>query len=484
MRNRLTLGTLVGVAALTSLAAERDAQACGGCIPPPTENESVITDEKMILSISQDQTTLYDEIKYSGAPSSFAWVLPIKGTVTVGLSADVLFSTLDSLTATLVQQPVPNCPVTNCGNLSVPGAAPVNGVGGSKSSTQGGVTVLSQKQVGPYETVQLRSTDGSALENWLSSHGYTLPAADQPVVAAYVAQKFDFLALKLIPGEGVSTMQPVRVTSQGASISLPLHMVAVGTGATTGITIWVVADGRWEPQNFPTFTISDSELSWDWTTSSSNYESLRLSKEAALGGRGWQIESSLELNQPSFQESLLSTIEYGGSPDGLYTTSTSGAGDGGVTEGGSAEDGGAGGADGGADASAQEDQAATTDLAVLFAGIQGPNFRVTRMRSDVAHSALSADMFLQASADQSEMTNLHTPVTQIGQPPCYTCSGTLIGEGGIEGGDGSGAGGSSGGSHGCNTTGSLDDTSTRLAGVFAALGFVGLRVARRRKKAA
>jgi hypothetical protein len=33
-----------------------------------TEAESVITDERMIFSISQDQTTLYDQIEYSGAP--------------------------------------------------------------------------------------------------------------------------------------------------------------------------------------------------------------------------------------------------------------------------------------------------------------------------------------------------------------------------------------------------------------------------------
>jgi len=49
----------------------------------------------MILSISQDRTTSWDQITYAGAPSSFAWVLPIKGQVEVGLSSDALFGTLD-----------------------------------------------------------------------------------------------------------------------------------------------------------------------------------------------------------------------------------------------------------------------------------------------------------------------------------------------------------------------------------------------------
>ena len=317
---------VVGVAVVAGLGAlvsgAREARACGGCfVPPPppqvTQTESIITDEKMILSISMNQTTLYDQINYSGSPSLFAWVLPIKGTVTVGLSADILFQTINTLTATEVTSPPANCPPPpTCGGGGGAGCGASNSAsfssagvpaafGGADGAT---VTVTSQKQVGPYETVQLHSNDGSALTAWLTLHGYEIPDSTKPVIAAYVGQGFDFLALKLVPGEGVQSMQPVRVTSQGAAPSLPLHMVAVGTGATTGITIWVVADARWAPSNFPTFTIPDSQIAWDWSTSSSNYETLRLANEAALDGRGWQIESSLELSQYTIQQTLEQNI--------------------------------------------------------------------------------------------------------------------------------------------------------------------------------
>jgi uncharacterized protein DUF2330 len=471
MRKAHLLGVSVGVAAVIATYGERDARACGGCIAPP-EDESVITDEKMIFSVSKDQTTLYDEIQYSGSPSSFAWVLPIKGTVTVGLSADILFATMESLTASEVVPPTPSCPGSSCKSFlgAGPGSA---GSGGSAGAGGGGVTVISQKQVGPYETVQLQSSDGSALTNWLSAHGYTLPAADKPVIDAYVAQHFNFLALKLVPGEGVQAMQPVRVTSTGASISLPLHMVAVGTGATTGITIWVVADGRWEPQNFPTFTITDSELTWDWTTGSSNYETVRLAKEAALKGRGWQIESSLELNQGTIQDALLSAIEYSGTGAGLYTATTSS--DGGA-DGGDAATGIADASDD-ADGSAAIDQAATQDLSVLFAGIAKPNVRITRMRSDVAHSALSNDMFLQAASDQAELTNLHYPAKQTGKAPCPVCD-----ESGDSGqGDSGEPGAVSTESSGCSTTSTLDGSGVAFVvlGGFGGLALIGSR--RRRK---
>ncbi len=182
--------------------------------------------------------------------------------------------------------------------------------GASDESGGDGVSILAQAQVGPYDMVQLESSDGSALTQWLTAHGYQIPASTKPIIDACVTQGFNLLALKLVPGVGVQSMQPVRVTSQGAAPSLPLRMVAVGTGPTTGITVWVVADGRWAPTSFPTFTIDPSEIVWDWTTSSSNYETLRLAREASYMGSGLQIESSLELNQGGIQQSLLSNVGF------------------------------------------------------------------------------------------------------------------------------------------------------------------------------
>ena len=88
-RSAIALGFSVAASAVT-LVGERNAAACGGCFHPPTQTASDITDERMLLSVSPVQSTLYDQIRYAGSPSSFAWVLPIHGTVDVGLSADVL----------------------------------------------------------------------------------------------------------------------------------------------------------------------------------------------------------------------------------------------------------------------------------------------------------------------------------------------------------------------------------------------------------
>jgi hypothetical protein len=387
------------VAAACASAVARDAAACGGCFHPPTQTVSNITDERMLLAVSSAQSTLYDQIQYSGSPASFAWVLPIHGTVDVGLSADVLFDSIDEMTATHIQPP------EGCICRSAPGAIYQDAApSGDASSAVGAVTITKQQNVGPYATVQLHSADSSALSTWLTNNGFDIPQAVTPVIAAYVAEGFDFLAMKLLPNQGVQAMRPVRVTTQGASLSLPLRMASVGTGVTVGITIWVVSDGRYEPTNFPFFHIDDSQLVWDFSQNISNYTTLEAQTEADAGNGTWEIQSSIDLNEQVISNTILSGGLYYGNylttvtpadpsidyvPVGAPPSSDAGS--------------DAAGADGGYE-SAEEVRAA--DIATLFTGLAGPTVRVTRIRSDIAHAAMTQDLVLGASADQSELSNV------------------------------------------------------------------------------
>jgi hypothetical protein len=412
-RPELALGMIATAVSAVSFVGERRASACGGCFHPPTQNVTDITDERMLLSVSTKQSTLYDQIRYSGSPSSFAWVLPIRGTVTVGLSADILFDSIDELTATKIIPPAPNCPTPNCGKALGPTAGPMGGQ--SAAEDAGAVQVLSQANVGPYQTVQLHSTDSSALDAWLTQNGYNIPAAVQPILDAYVKEGFDFLAMKLLPNEGVQAMRPVRVTTPGASLSLPLRMASVGTGPITGITIWVLADGRYEPQNFPFFHIDDSQLVWDWSTNLSNYTTLRVQNEANLKNAGWEIESSIALNVQLITNVILSGGQYYG--NGLSSSAPVDATQDYLPVG--SQDAGA---DGGYESA---EQVRADDVAALFAGLTAPTVRVTRIRSDIAQAAMTSDIALQASVDQSELSNVRT-VTESVNLTCPVYSGCNV----------------------------------------------------------
>jgi hypothetical protein len=482
---RLRLGLLLtslSVSAAVATIAPSDARACGGCFhepPPPNEVESVITDHRMILSVSPTQTTLYDQIRYTGTPSSFAWVLPIAGAADVGLSSDALFGTLDNLTQTTIQAPPPPAcpgpPFQNCpGQYDTAGAAATDaGASFGGHNAPPPVVVTKQEVVGPYETVQLHSTDPMALNTWLTSHGFVVPTDVQPIIDQYVTEHFDFLAMKLVPGANVQAMRPVRVTIVGASPVLPLRMVAAGTGATVGITLWVVGQGNYEPQNFQFFSIDSSELVWDYNTSSSNYTTLRAQKEAALGGAGWQIESAIDVS-PSSVSSLLLQSESpnpycpscGGGADASADYPPAMDSDGGVTE--------------------TADQARDADLATLFMGIATDvqNARITRMRSDLAHSALGNDLVITASQNQNPISSTHyvtntinTPTCPVyGPPPPCPSTGPF---GDIPGGSGTSSGSGSE-SFGCQTTAAPIGEPLALAGGLAAL--VALTFVRSRRK--
>lgn len=469
MRKSMLLAMLLSPA--LAFAGEREAAACGGCFGPPAENDDVVTDHRMVLSISKGQTTLYDQIKYSGSPSSFAWVLPITGTVQVGISSNAVFDALDQVSQTQVVPPPPNCPPPpdSCKSLAAPSAG---GAAYNDAASDAGVTVTHEEVVGPYETVQLHSTDANALESWLATNGFAISDEVKPIVAAYVHEGSDFLAMKLVPGAGIQEMRPVRVSCADASHTLPLRMVAAGTGAKVGITLWVVASGRLEPQNFPLFRVDDSEIVWDWTQNQSNYRSLRQQKEDASGGRAWEIEASLDEYAPQIRSQIQFFAGYGGYGGG-----------GGPSAGGDAyepiKD-----ANGNVTKTAQ--QVMQEDMDTLFAGIAQSRFRLTRMRADLAHAWLANDLSLQAAQDQGTLSNIRRPGGEAGSPSCpvYGSNCSVVGFAPRDEITGkSRAGGFSCSASGDSALGE-DTSSSAFAGIaFAALALAAAHATRRRKNA-
>ncbi len=455
MRKILTTLALVAATAGTVLAAgEQQAAACGGCFVP-TENNTIVTDHRMVLSIGRGESTLYDQIRYTGDPKEFAWVLPISGTAKIGLSADTVFAALDQLTQVQVQAPTPQC---QCNNRAPQASA--DGAGSSSGGSSGGVQILKEEVVGPYATVQLRSTDPNALTDWLTTNKFAIPDDIKPVIAQYVGEKFDFLAIKLIPGATVKSMRPVRVTTTGTSAVLPLRMVAAGTGATVGITLWITGEGRYEPQNFPSFVIKSDELVWDWTANKSNYKDLRAEKAAALGGAGWEVETSTSAN--------LSTIEnivrFGGN-------------NGGASSGAIDDDGGYLPETTNGVITKTASQVREEDLAALFGGVASA--RVTRIRADLARAALGKDLLVTASADQSQIPNLRQAAKSTGTPNCPPgCTPVETPDNPT---------GSSGGATGpkesfsCTTSTNGVGGVEWLAAVGAMLGLVAAKASRRRK---
>jgi hypothetical protein len=276
--------SLAFASATTSLV--RDAAACGGCFGPHGPGTQV-TAHRMAFAASPTRTILWDQIQYSGAPSSFAWVLPIRDRVDVGVSTAAFLQALDDATRPVITAP----PQPDCSPQRLCQVDHVGSGGVIATKIRGGVDVWSSNVVGPYETTQLSSTDATALQTWLTEHGYEIPPAMVPVIDAYVAEGFGFLAIKLVPNVGVDAMVPVRIAFDGSSVALPLRMIAAGVGAFVGIDLFVLGDGRWEVANFPNAEIPTADLVWDFEAKRSNF--LVLERSAFVSApTAWITETS------------------------------------------------------------------------------------------------------------------------------------------------------------------------------------------------
>jgi len=240
-------------------------------------------------------------------------------------------------------------------------------------------------------------------------------------------------------------------------------MVAAGTGAVVGITLWVVSEGRYEPQNFAWFRIEDNELAWDWTQNRSNYSELRKAKTDAGGGKTWEIESSLAYNSSSVTNALgqfnPSTNEVAGYAPVKDAQGT-------VVK--------------------TSEQARDEDIAVLYNGIAPSQARVTRIRADLARAGLATDLLLKASSDQALLPNVRQATKELNSPQCPVFAdcqvvGSAPREEAAAQNDPNTAP-IAGGKTLCTTSSTSNSQLFEPMSVAALAGFLGLVVSRRRKR--
>jgi hypothetical protein len=316
----MRLASSLALATLTVVAAPHAALACGGCFAP-SQTVQVVTDHRMVMAVHANESFLWDQIRYTGSPSDFAWVLPVSGDVQVDVAAPEFFDEIDAQTAIHVQGPLISTSCNGGGGFRGFGAAS-NALPGSDTADAGidPVMVIHQQTVGPYDSVTLRSTDATALTTWLQQHGYAIPTSIEPVIQFYVDRHMDFVALRLSPGEGVQAMAPVRIHYATANMTLPLRMVSAGVADKVGITLWVVANGRMESMNYGNAVIDQSQLTWDWDTNRSNYDDLfHQTVNSVASGRSWVTETDGNMQSYSIFPATMGPSANDGALATLFT---------------------------------------------------------------------------------------------------------------------------------------------------------------------
>ena len=452
----LLLGRGCALAALAvaggwELAGARDAVACGGCFhgaAVSTVDTGFVSDHRMVFAMSPTQTVLWDQVRYTGSPADFAWVLPVRPGARIEMSHDAWIAALDASTQTVILGPTPPVCKGASGAASAPteftSSAPRGGGCGAAGAgvdtvsvpsssedsdaaspnpaapPQETVAVVSQRVVGPYDSITVRSSQGQALGDWLRANGYALPSSLQPMVDAYTGAGFDFMALKLAPSVGVQAMQPVRIVTPGADPTLPLRMIAAGIGAHVGLELYVLSEGRYHPANFPDAIVDFSSLTWDPTAARSNYTELEQQALGAGSGTGWLTESAQLANVYTAgpQGLGLDALYYTTCRTEVYVPScppAANADDASTNDTGDASPSAAADASCGATVVQPCD-----DLSVALTGMAPDSLWVTRLHADLPSTALSTDLVLEATATQDPVPSLHSTdrYSVAGYDPC------------------------------------------------------------------
>ena len=255
------------------------ALACGGffCSAQPVDQQA-----ERIIFVMEDESTVtsYVEITYQGEPEGFAWVVPVPEAPELDTWHGLAFNALDVATQPQFQW--------NGGCFDE--LAEADGDGNAPPPAPGGVDVLAQERVGPFDTATVASDDPRALVEWLRVNGYRVVPEMEPFIALYTAEGMAFLAMKLAPGEDADSIEPIKMTYRAAGPAVPLRLTAVAAQLEMGVKVWILADKRYAPVNVADLVIDDARLvmdPWTWTT---NYSALVAKAVDEANGIGFVTE--------------------------------------------------------------------------------------------------------------------------------------------------------------------------------------------------
>ena len=345
MRSMALLALVSGLVAL-----DPRVDACRGCFnaatftttpTPRAKTAQVVTDHRMVLSLSSERTTLWDQIRYAGSPDDFVWVLPIApdADLEIGLADNAFVDALDSLSAPSIRATATSlCPSAGgagssygggygggCGggaSRSVdydPGSRGSGNEGDAAVSNPGDVVgresaminPMGVSTVGPYAVTVLTSRGAGGFDEWMAAHHYDIPPATRAAVEHYQSLDFDFLVLRLRPESGIQQMQPIRGSVRGYVPTLPLRMIAAGVADKVGLTLMVLAPSGVQVANFRNAFIPDERLVFDFATGRSNYRSLFDETLRSTREPSWIVESSEDVTAPMMNDRMPGEVDAG-----------------------------------------------------------------------------------------------------------------------------------------------------------------------------
>ena len=270
------------------LAAAPPAWACGGffCQQVPIDQAG----EQIIFRQDGDQITAIVLILYEGTAEDFSWVVPVPGVPELSTGSDVVFNLLEPATRPQFVLETVGSPcffddATPVFPLALaPPAAPPFG--------DSGVEILEELTVGPFEIQVVSSDDPDAMAAWLEDNDYDLTDRGRELIAPYVEDGMNFVALRLRQDAGVGDIQPLVMKYTSEDPMIPIRLTAVAAQPDMGVIVWLLGPARAVPLNYlhviPNYTL----VNWYFGTNTAyaTYQNLVTAAMNEAGGQGFATD--------------------------------------------------------------------------------------------------------------------------------------------------------------------------------------------------
>ncbi|MEU1510927.1 DUF2330 domain-containing protein [Streptomyces sp. NPDC005811] len=231
---------------LGSLVAPAYACACGALVPGDGRQLSVGR-EVSVVRWDGRQEQIVMSLRVGGDAERAAWIMPVPHRATVELGNAELFDQLATATA----------PVQRARTHFWPqdGDWPLTAGDGRRGpppppAGSGEVGVVGRERLGPFDVARLTATDPAALDDWLSSNDFTLPAGLETALRPYVDRRWEYVAVKLTPetAGGVlgGELQPLHLTFAADAPVYPMRLSRLAA-TPQSLGLYVLAAHRMEP---------------------------------------------------------------------------------------------------------------------------------------------------------------------------------------------------------------------------------------------
>jgi hypothetical protein len=260
---------LASLATSLLTAAPPAAAFCGFYV---AQGDKPLTNDATMVVLMREgtRTVLAMQNDYAGPPEDFAMVVPVPIVLekqNVRTLPSEVFAHVDQMTAPRLVEYWEQDPCQEDadesnkeGGTGTRAKGEEGAMGNPRSGRQSYVSIEARFTVGEYDVVILASNDSLALDTWLRSSGYHIPAGAESVLRGYVAAGSLFFVAKVDAQKvhfsgGRARLSPLRFHYDTDRFTLPVRLGLLNSAGHQDLIVNIVGHSRYDAANYPHATI-------------------------------------------------------------------------------------------------------------------------------------------------------------------------------------------------------------------------------------